>query len=509
MGLVTADLEDDTANYGCTMFLHDKAKASSPTLQILAFEAAKNMSRLISLYKSLTDEEFSKLRTGPVRSPGVAFLNSSDENYLLGLAGKEKLEDLNEIASVVSRLSKSCVDEKLTRFEAAYQNMKQGIIDISNLDFNSRNAWKIIEKMEKYANNTSMLYTALTGLDELELSEKRMQRLNRSASGSPRNLSDKTTIENLYEKISFQRKQVRHFKQVSLWNKTFDKSVALMARTICTVYARICVVFRPYVPSLLSTTTTANSRSFKRLGVSHSKAFHVKVYPEADYCQIVKETNNMKKLKPSKSSPILRGASRMKRGTARFVSSELSPLSQGLAFLLSGVTKASTVKDNINQRLIQSAPPNTVGAAGLTFCYADIIITAETYFYSTKNITDAARKQMFEMLPTNLKQSLRGQRNKIEHGNQGLAEGLKDSLEKIIGWLAPVAHDTLSWQQERNLEQQKFDSKPTVLLFQTLHFSDLEKTEAAIVEVLVGLSCIYKYQNRRERDGVEESCHFS
>ncbi|KAK8561752.1 hypothetical protein V6N13_149094 [Hibiscus sabdariffa] len=489
--MTKAEMNEDTANYACAMFLHEKA--SSPTLQILAFETAKNMSRLISLYKSLTDDEFSKLRTGPVRSPGVVFLNSSDENYLLGLAGKEKLEDLNQIASVVSRLSKSCVDEKLSRFEAAYQNMKHGIIDITNLDFNSRNAGKIIEKMEKYANATSMLYTALAGLDELELSEKRMQRLNRSAGDSPRNLSEKTNTE----------KQIRHFKQVSLWNKTFDKSVALMARTICTVYARICVVFRPYVPSLLSTTTTANSRSFKRLGVPHSKTFHVKVYPEADYCQFVMEANNMQKT--SKSGPIHRASCRMKRSATPVVSSELSSESQGLGFLLSGVAttdKASTIKNNVNQRLIQSAPPNTVGAAGLACRYADIIIMAETHFYTTKIITDAERKNMFEMLPTNLKQSLRGQWHKIERESQGLAEGLKESLEKKIEWLAPVAYDTLRWQQERNLEQQSFGARPTVLLFQTLYFSDLEKTEAAIVEVLVGLSCIYRCENRRERDGV-------
>ncbi|KAE8692866.1 putative EF-TU receptor [Hibiscus syriacus] len=441
MAWPTVEMEEVTAaSYGCSMFRQEK-----PTLQILAFEAAKNMSVLVSLYKSLTHDEFLKLRNGPMKSPGVAFLNSTDETYLLGLACKEKLEDLNHIASVVSRLSKRCVDEELSRFETAYQNMKHGTtIDISNLDFNSKKAGKIIEKMETYASATSSLYTAMEDLKKLELYEKRKQRSRTN------------------EKICFQRKHVRHLKQVSLWNKTFDKIVALMARIICTVYARICVVFEPFVPSLLSTTTvtTANCFSFRRLYVSHLKAFHMK-------------KNN--KQKASKSSPIL-----------------------------SGVTmnnKSSNIKTNVNQRLIQSAPPNTVGAAGLTARYANIIVMTETYFYSTALITDAARKHMFEILPVNLKQTLRGKLRshwyKVEREGKGLEEGWKEALEEIIRWLAPVAHDTLIWQQERNLEQQKLVAKPTVLLFQTLHFSDLEKTEAAIVELLVGLSCIYWYENRR------------
>ncbi|KAK8617202.1 hypothetical protein V6N13_080120 [Hibiscus sabdariffa] len=491
MAWPTAEMEGDKPSYGCALFRHEKP---SPTLQILAFVTAKNMSRLVSLYKSLTDEELFKLRNGPVKSPGVAFLNSTDETYLLGLACKEKLEDLNQIASVVSRLSKSCVDEELSRFETAYHSMKQGIIDTSNLDFNSRNAGKIIEKMEKYENSTSLLYASLVGLNELESSEKKMQRLK------------ETNMEYLNEKISFKGKQVRHFKQVSLWNKTFDKSVVLMARIICIVYVRICVVFGPFVPGLLST-TTGNRRPSSRLYVLHSKVFHMKIYPKADYCFFVEEDSNNKQ-KASNSCPIFK-ASRMKRGAARVMSSELPTESQNLGFLISGVTvtnKPSTVKNNVNRRLIQSAPPNTVGAAGLTFRYADIIIVAETYFYLTTIISDAARKHLFEMLPINLKKRLRGKLRshwyKGEREGQGLAQGWREALAEIIGWLAPLAHDTLRWQQERNLEKHKLDARPTFLLLQTLHFSDLEKTEAAIVEVLVGLSCIYRYENRREANGV-------
>lgn len=66
---------------------------------------------------------------------------------------------------------------------------------------------------------------------------------------------------------------------------------------------------------------------------------------------------------------------------------------------------------------------------------------------------------------------------------------------EVMEILVPVAHDMVRWQAERNLEKQKFETKPTVLLLQTLHYSDLEKVEEAIVEVLIGLSYMHWYKS--------------
>ncbi|XVF55221.1 hypothetical protein PTKIN_Ptkin06aG0019400 [Pterospermum kingtungense] len=483
-----------------TIFRHERS-ASSPTLGILAFETAKTMSRLVALYKSLSDDEFHKLREGPIKSPGVAFLNSTDETYLLGLACKEKLEDLNQAATTVLRLGEKCSDEELKRFEFVYDNIMQGISVFNTLDFNSRNVGKIIEKMEKYANTTSLLYSSLVALDELEISEKKLQEWKRN--GLPKIPSEKANIDYFNEKISLQRKQVRHYRQISLWSQTFDKSVELMARIVCVVYARICAIFGPFVPGLPRNTKNRNHHT--RPYMSKPKTLHMKVYPEINHSLVV---NNEKcKKQASKSGPIMK-TSKIKPVSTRFHSSELSPKDKGLGLRVSAATKTSNVERNSerNKSLLQSAPENTVGSAGLAVRYANVIIMAESYFYSTTTITDEAREYMFEILPMSLKQTLRGKLKshwckdaEEREGQQGLAEGWKDALEEIIGWLAPVAHDTLKWQQERNLEQQTLDAKPTVLLLQTLHFSDLEITEAAIVDVLVGLSCIYRYENRRER----------
>ncbi|XP_022748179.1 uncharacterized protein LOC111297846 [Durio zibethinus] len=493
----------------CTIFHHERPP--SPKLEILAFETAKTMSRLVALYKSLSDDEFFKLRTGPMKSTGVAVLNSTNESYLLGLACKEKFDDLDQAASIVSRLGKKCTVEELNRFEFAYHKIKQGIIDVSNLHFNSRNVGKIIEKMQKYANATSILYASLAALNELEISEKNMQKWKRN--GCPKKSSERTNIDYFNKKISFQRKQVQHFRQISLWSQTFDKSVGLMAQIVCVVYARICTIFGPFVPSLPR--STKNRHFHTRLVMSNPKTLHMKVYPGTNYSLLVNKEKYKKQA--SKSAPIMK-TSRIKPGSTRFHSRELSPEDKSLGFRISAVTITDKVssrtnkiegKTRRNQKLIHSAPDNTVGAAGLAVRYANVITMAESYFYSTTTISDEAREHMFEMLPISLKHRLRGKLKshwckeaEEREGQQDLAVGWREAFEAIIGWLAPVAHDTLRWQQDRNLEQQKLDAKPTVLLLQTLHFSDLEITEAAIVEVLVGLSYIYKYESRRERSGV-------
>ncbi|KAK3017234.1 hypothetical protein RJ639_007152 [Escallonia herrerae] len=74
--------------------------------------------------------------------------------------------------------------------------------------------------------------------------------------------------------------------------------------------------------------------------------------------------------------------------------------------------------------------------------------------------------------------------------DESLVAGWREALTKMMGWLAPMAHNTLKWQMERTFERKKFDLKPSVLLLQTLYFADKEKTEAAIARMrslLVGI----------------------
>jgi hypothetical protein len=465
---------------------HDKSHP--PTLGILAFETAKTMTRLVSLYKSLADDEILKLRKETMRSKGVVYLNTQDEGFLLKLACAERLEDLNHAAQTVSRLGQKCADFGLNRFDIVYNDLKLGIIDISKLEFDTRGVQKIIDRMEKSVSTTANLYAALESLAELEVSERKVDRWKNCLGNK-----QKTNSEYLKQKIAFQRKQVQHYKEISLWSQSFDRSVGLMARTVCVVYARICTVFGPYVSGLPSL-----SKKNMRPANSNQKKQIFWFDHESDHCLI--EIRDASEKPGWRSGPMPKTS--QKKEIVRFFSSESNNFFSDEIRFTSDMNCGATGKYN---RVFSLAPESTVGGSGLSLRYANVIICAERCLYAPATICEDARETLYEMLPGSMRATVRAKLKshwvkKEEESNgcdgHSLAAGWRDALEEIMGWLGPLAHDTVKWQAERNYEKQKFDPRPTVLLLQTLHYSDLEKAEAAIVEVLVGLSCIYRYEPR-------------
>lgn len=458
------------------------------TLGILSFETAKTMSRLVSLYKSLSDEEILKLKNEVVRSQGVSYLNSKDEGFLLNLACAERLEDLDRSATAIARLGQKCSEFCLNRFDQVYTDLKLGFVDLAKLDYSSKGTEKIVAKMERLVSATSGLYSALEGLTEMEISERKLIQWKRNSGGPIQ--SQKANCDLFDQKIAWQRKMVKHLRQLSLWSQTFDRSVAYMARIVFVVYARICVVFGPYF-SVLPRVPARNLR----FPLVNQKQM-MRVHPEDQHT--------------SKSGPIIKTT---KPGLVRFLSRESNiffsddlgfGFGAGFGIGFDEIKRFDLLHIGKNNKVLQSAPLSTVGGSGLALRYANIIILAERYLHAPTGVCDLARQELYHMLPSSVRVSVGAKLRKrrwrkedwVENGDE-LAEGWREALEEIMGWLAPMAQDTVKWYTERNFEKQKFDAKPTVLLMHTLHFSDKEKTEAAIAEVLVGLSCIYRYENRR------------
>ncbi|KAL8509003.1 hypothetical protein ACS0TY_016263 [Phlomoides rotata] len=409
----------------------------SNNLGILAFEAARTMSRLLSLYKSISDEEIFKLKNEVIKSKGVAFLNSGDEGFLLNLAWAERLEDLDRAANAVSRLGKKCSDFGLNRFDLVYREMKNEIVNLGKLKYGSGSSERRIRKMEKLVETTSSLHEALGDLTEMEVAERRLR-------SNKQNEMQKSNLEIFYQKLENQRREVRYLREISLWGKSFDKSVDLMAKIVCVLYVRICSVFGPQ----------------REIPPSN-----VKIFPH--------------------SGPLL---SQSKPVLVRFYSRK-SPL----------FSENDAVQISKSNSVFHSAGPSTVAGSGLAMRYANIILLAEKYLDSTISVSNDERESFYEMLPENLKSAVRAKlsRNmKYAESDACLAAGWRDAVAEMMEWVAPVADDTVKWQMERSFEKMKFDAKPSALLLQTLHFSDKEKTEAAIVEILVGLSCIFRFENR-------------
>ncbi|GMY35825.1 protein PSK SIMULATOR 1 [Fagus crenata] len=127
------------------------------------------------LHKSLIDSEISKLKIEILKSEGVLNLVSSNESHLLDLALAEKLDDLNRIAAVVSRLGKKCSEPALQGFEHVYDDVVSGVIDVKELGFLVRDMEGMVRKMERFVNATANLYGEMEVLNELEQATKKFQ----------------------------------------------------------------------------------------------------------------------------------------------------------------------------------------------------------------------------------------------------------------------------------------------------------------------------------------------
>lgn len=145
------------------------------------------------------------------------------------------------------------------------------------------------------------------------------------------------------------------------------------------------------------------------------------------------------------------------------------------------------------------APPATLGAAALASHYADVIIVIEKYVETPQLIGPDARDDLYDMLTTSIKATLRERlktymkNDASSYHDTDLAADWREALAKIVEWLTPLAHNMKRWQSERSFQQQHLVSRTNVLLVQTLFFADQAKTEAAITELLVGLNYLWRF----------------
>jgi hypothetical protein len=163
-------------------------------------------------------------------------------------------------------------------------------------------------------------------------------------------------------------------------------------------------------------------------------------------------------------------------------------------------------KPGVDWRKLLDAPPSTLGGAGLDQQYANVIVSAEELLQmeaeGRQEEANAERAEMYEMLPGKLRAAVRSKLRDWWRDpgplDAGLADGWKEAVERIMAWLGPMAHHTVQWQAERTMDRtRRFDGGTRVYALQTLRWADKEKAEAAIVEVLVALSCICWYEERR------------
>ncbi|KAF3788187.1 hypothetical protein EJ110_NYTH21324 [Nymphaea thermarum] len=513
-----------------------KGRVTEPERQpgqigILSLEVAKIMSRIVYLHRSLGDDEMSRLRSETMQSEGVASLISRDEGFLLGLACAEKLEDLGRIADAVARLGERCAEPSLRGFVHIYADLARDGTGIGELGFPAVEVDERVRSMETYVSLTADLFVELETLKDMEASDKRMQQWR--ALGGP-----KANVELFRQKFAWQKQRVRHLRQVSLWNQTFDMAVGLMARMVCTIYARICFIFGPHVPGLPKVSAivimpvvsggsgrSSGSRSIVFPRASDCAFRFPEARPRGNFSGPLERTSTAKGAGVTRSGPLFQSI-----GSGLAVKSgDLTAFYSDSLFRSSDVKHKQSVRSSKihdfgpedgsetqnfhflegqgwvpgQKNRLLNASPSTVGGSALALRYANVILLVQRLIQFPHMVGEDARCDLYQLLPTSLRAKIktkhrqRGMKKESADCDDQAADCCREKLEKILEWLSPLAHDMVRWQSERSFEQQQFISRTNVLLMQTLYFADREKTEEAMAELLVGLSFICLYENRR------------
>ncbi|GKV33703.1 hypothetical protein SLEP1_g42173 [Rubroshorea leprosula] len=426
----------------------DSARSSVPkpkalkksNVGVLAFEIAGLMSKLLHLWNSLSDKNIVRLRNESISLEGVRKIVSNDESFLLGLACAEMAENIRLVAKSISTITRRCQDIKLQDFDRILEEFATSGHDphgwvLSGKEMEAKN-----KKMDRYVTITVTLFKEMEELSAIESSFRKAVQCKELESATK-----EQKIIDLQQKLFWQRQEVKYLKERSLWNRSFDTVVSMLARSVFTVLARIKLVFgvgHGYLPSL--------PRS-----LSASATVHPTENPNP--CTFVSG--------PLKSSKL----------------DEKTEM--GTKFLES------------NSRLLKP-PESTLGAAALSLHYANLIIVIEKMIKSPQLVGVDARDDLYAMLPGSIRAALRARLKGVgfSASDPVLAGEWRAALGRILGWLSPLAHNMIKWQSERSFEQQNLVPKTNVLLLQTLFLADKAKTEAAITEMLVGLNYIWRFE---------------
>lgn len=556
------------------------AKADKVRIGILAFEVANVMSKSVQLWQSLTDQEVRRLRAEVIKSEGVLNLVSDNESVLLSLACMEKLQDLTAVAFAVSRLGKRCHEAALIGFEHIYNDILKHCIDARELEFPHKEMEAKMKKMERYICSTSNLYQELEILAEVEQALRRLQE-----DDDP---SQKDNVFALEQKVVWQRQEIKYLKEISLWNRTYDKIVSVLARSVCTLYGRIIRVFgfpivgwpqilsvskngeaeysgsttsclsveepklsngsvnglispippgrvssalnpspsdsEPYLSNRLSTSgPPLNSIRGQSLSASTSNGFMVSPPHQSTESYIPlslcfspgRQFSQQRSLSANYDSRVDESIGSSPMSTPYHDDFTCQGRDSGMLYPngepISPFVVRGTNKYFFDPKVrLQNAPPSTLGGTALALHYSNVIIIVEKMVRYPQLISQDARDDLYHMLPKSVRMALRARLRACTRScaspdcDDAGAADWKEMLERVLGWLAPLAHNMIRWQSEHNFEQQQVVSKTNVLLLQTLYFADQVKAEAAIAELLVGLNYLWRHDRDSKANSLME-----
>ncbi|OIW01710.1 hypothetical protein TanjilG_05163 [Lupinus angustifolius] len=212
----------------------DGTDSEKVLIGVLAFEVASLMSKLVNLWQTLSDKQVARLREEITNSVGIKKLVSDDENFVVRLISLEVLENMAHVAASVARLGKKCSDSSLKGFENAFDELITLDLDPYRWQFSSKKMDKKVKRMEKFISTNASLYQEMEVLADLEQTLRRMKEYGGQ---------DGPSLVDYQKNIAWKKMEVKNLKDNSLWNRTYDYTVHILARSLFTIFNRINKLF--------------------------------------------------------------------------------------------------------------------------------------------------------------------------------------------------------------------------------------------------------------------------
>nr|AFK36683.1 unknown [Lotus japonicus] len=329
------------------------------------------------------------------------------------------------------------------------------------------------------------------------------------------------------KRVMWQRQQVNNLRDMSPWNRSYDYIVRLLARSLFTILERITPVFgignshvpiekqqydSPFMnsnshhsrnhslPALMLSSVHPSETNPNPYGscselvgskplLSSEKSKRKKKEMQLTHTQSVKHLHSENK--HLKHSGSFKGCMPTSGGSMRLIDCQVKNIND-----MKTVDKFSLrvhFKLSLKGRLRPGT--STLGDAALALHYANVIVLIEKIVSAPHPIDLQIRDDLYNMLPTTIRTALRTKLKwyaKSKVHDASLAAEWSVVLSQILEWLAPLAHNMVRWHCERNFEKEHDTLKASVLLVQTLYFASQPKTEAAMVELLVGLQYVWR-----------------
>lgn len=438
-----------------------------PVIGIMSFEVSRFMTKIANLWQFLTDKQMSQLQDQLSNSLGTQKLVSDDHNYLMKLALFEIIDNIKSVGQSVARLGKKSTDPIYHNLDHIFDNIFAIDVCWCGWEYRLKKMEKRVKKMKRFAAVTSQLYEELEVLYELENGLKRVQENNN-------NNTNQMKVQEFEKKVTWQREEVAGLSEMSVWVRPYDYIVRLLVRSLFTIVIRVKGVFGIWQRSLadIGSCEVSEVPNYSCFAQSNSISTLVSVYPS--------------------ESSIKRSVSNL--GYKAVKSRNMAHIRSFKRCMKSEVIQTSNVLFDSKKRLSNDQKP-TLGDAGLSLHYANVIIFIERLAISPHFIGPEAREDLYHMLTTRIKNSVKvGIKSEaFKTYSRDLAYDWSSLMQKTLDWLAPLAHNMIKWHSERNFEKQGMGFGGSVLLVNTLHYADQVKSEDAITELVMGLHYVSKF----------------